>query len=693
MTRDLRPLFDPRSVAVVGASDDPMKWGYGLARGALRGRDRRPVFLVNRKGAEVLGVRTYTSVSDVPEPPELVVVAVPESGFERAVDEALDAGARAIVGITAGLGEMGEEGLARERAVVERVREAGAVLLGPNCLGVFDSSADLDIGWSELPAGPIGFISQSGNLALELALVTQRYGLGFSRFASLGNQADLDVTDLVRAIAGHEETHVIALYVEDFRDGRSFAAACHEATLAGKPVVLLAAGRSEAATRAARSHTGALVSGFVAVDAACRAAGIVHVSTPKELVDTAQALLVGDLPRTRRIVVFGDGGGHGVVAADLASASGLELPALDDRLVSALAQLLGPTAVTGNPVDFAGAGEREIRRFADVTRLVLGSDDVDAALLTGYFGGYGTYGPTYEALETETARGMARAAREARKPLVVQTMYPEGSTAAAFRAEGVPVYGETEAAVAALVRLVQRIERPPTGVPALPVPAPDAQLARAAFDRGGGYFEARDLLEEGGVPFVPARRVTTFHAAAAAAAELGYPVVLKALGVLHKSDAGGVAVGIPAEAELRYAFSDMATALSPEGYSVERMAPLGEGIELIVGARCDPRFGPIALVGIGGLYAELLEDVAVALAPIEQTAAEALIRTLRGAPLLLGARGRPELDVAAAGRALASVSRVAAAHPEIDEIEVNPLLVTPAGALGLDARILLADRF
>jgi acetate---CoA ligase (ADP-forming) len=688
--RDLRPLFDPRSVAVVGASDDPMKWGYGLARGALRGSARRPVFLVNRKGGEVLGQRAYSSISELPEQPELVVVAVPEAGFEAAVDDALGAGAAAIVGITAGLGEQGEAGLAREQAVVERVRSAGAVLLGPNCLGVYDASSELDIGWSELPAGEIGLVSQSGNLALELSLIAGRNGLGFSRFASLGNQADLEATDLVSALASHEATRVIALYVEDFRDGRAFAGACHEAVLAGKPVVLLAAGRSEAAGRAAQSHTGALVSGHVAVEAACRAAGIEAVATPKQLVDIAQALLARDRPRGRRTVVFGDGGGHCVIAADLASAAGLEVPALPAELAGRLEALLGPTAVTGNPVDFAGAGEREIRRFADVAELLLAFPGVDAALLTGYFGGYASYGPEYEAQETEAATAMARAAHAAGKPLIVQTMYPGGPAAAAFRAARAPVYGETEAAVAALACLALRGEHSPRGVPALSAGHVRPLLDADAFRGGGGYFEARDLLERGGVPFARARRVATPAEAAAAAAELGYPVVLKAVDLLHKSDAGGVAVGIGCEEALELVFSDMATRLSAAEYSVERMAPVADGIELIVGARRDRRFGPIALVGLGGLYAELLQDVAVALAPIGADLGEELIRSLRGAPLLLGARGRPEVDVAAAARALAALSQVAQTYPEIEEIEVNPLLVTPTGVLGLDARILLA---
>ncbi len=687
--RDLRPLFDPRAVAILGASNDPAKWGHWLSRGALRGEHRRAVYLVNRNGGEILGRRAYRSLAELPEAPESVVVAVPAAGFEEAVEGALAAGAKALVAISAGLGELGPEGRAREQAVVERVREAGAVLLGPNCLGVFDAQAELDLASNELASGPIGLISQSGNLALELSLLAAGYGLGFSRFASLGNQADLEAAELVRDFAEHEPTRVIALYCEDFRDGREFARAAHAAVEAGKPVILLTVGRSEASVSAARSHTGALVSELAAVDAACRAAGIQRVSTPKELVDLAQAFLSPNRPRGRRIAVVGDGGGHGVVAADVSIAAGFELPRLSGDLAARVAAVLPPTASTRNPVDFAGGGEQDFTNFERVTRLLLESGEVDAVLLTGYFGGYSQYSDDFRERETEVGRGMARAAAESGRPLVVQSMYWASPPAEALRAGGVPVYREIESSAHALARLAEAVERTPRGVPALPEPA---ALPSGEGGPGTGYFEARALVADAGIAFAPARRVETLEEARAAAAEVGYPVVLKALGLLHKSDAGGVVLGIPDPEELERMFSDLATQLSPEGYSVERMESTAEGVELIVGCRRDPRFGPIALVGLGGLYAELLKDVAVALAPVEESDAEELIRSLRGAPLLLGARGRSPADVPAAAQALAALSRLAAAHPEIAEIEINPLLVTPRGALGLDARIVLAER-
>jgi acyl-CoA synthetase (NDP forming) len=678
--RDLRPLFEPASVAVVGASNDPLKWGYGLARGALRGRERRPVHLVNRNGGVVLGERAHRSLAELPGPVELVVVAVPQPAFEETVEAALAAGARAIVGITAGLGESGAEGRARELAIVERVRAAGAVLLGPNCLGVFDAGADLDIGWSELPGGPIGLVSQSGNLALELALRAAEVGLGFSRFASLGNQADLEAAELVHALAEHEPTRVIALYVEDFRDGRAFAEACRAAVAGGTPVALLAAGRSSAAAVAARSHTGALASDHAAVEAACRACGAALVCTPRELLDAAQALLARVRPRGGRVVVFGDGGGHGVVAADVVAAAGLELPRLSEATAATIAAALGPTAATRNPVDLAGGGEQDLWSFERVARIVLASGEADAALLTGYFGGYAEYGHEYEERERAVAIAIARAAAEHGCALAVQTMYPAGPAATALRGEGVPVYGAIEGAAAALALLAPR-PRPAAAVP--PLPAPDPPLA------GDGYFDVRAVLAAGGVPFVEARLAASAGEAVAAADAIGYPVVVKALGLLHKSDAGGVTVGLARAADVARAAASMIERLAPAALSVERMAPLAGGVELIVGARWDVRFGPIVLAGAGGVHTELLRDVAVGLAPVDEQEAEALVRSLRSAPLLTGWRGRPALDVPAAARSLAALSRVAAAHPELAEVEVNPLLVTADGALGLDARAVL----
>jgi acyl-CoA synthetase (NDP forming) len=676
--RDLRPLFAPRSVAVLGASSDPAKWGHWIAQGALRGAHRRDVWLVNRGGGQILGQPAFSSLAELPGVPELVVVALPATAFEEAIDAALEAGARAIVAITAGLGEIDDAGKAREAAVVERVRRAGAVMLGPNCLGIYDASSELDLGANDLTPGSIGVISQSGNLALELSLIAADYGLGVSRFASLGNQADLEAAELVEAFAAHDETRVIAVYCEDFRDGRAFARAGAAATARGKQVIVLAAGGSEAGARAAASHTGALVSATAAVDAACRASGVLRAATPKELIDLAAAALATNRPRGRRVAIVGDGGGTGVVASDLATALDLELPqlssALDERL-----RAVARNVVTANPVDLAGAGEEDFANFERVTRLVLDSGEVDAVVLTGYFGGYSKMNDEFLVRETEVARAIVEAVDKSGVPLFVQAMFWQSAPARALREGGVPVYREIEAALGALALMAS------AGTPGeVPSEGPAAAPVRET-----GYLVARALLAESGVPFGEARFAGSPSDAVAAANATGYPVVVKALGILHKSDAGGVALGLADEAAVRIAAEAMQSRLEPDGLVVEPMVELEAGVELIVGCRRDPRFGPLLLVGLGGIYAELLRDVAVTLAPATPDEVERLLRSLKGARVLTGARGQEPLDVRAAAEAAAALSRFAAAHPEIAEVEVNPLLVTPRGATGLDARIVL----
>ena len=678
MTRDLTPLFEPETLAIVGVSADPDKWGYWFARDAALGARRRRVYLVGRNGGELHGMPVHRSLGELPEAPELVVLSVPAHGLEQAVDDSLAAGARALVAIAAGFAELGEEGAARERALVERVRAAGAALVGPNCLGVFDGAAELQLASTPLPAGPVGFISQSGNVLLETGLLLEDLGLGFSRAVSIGNQADVDATELVGALAEHENTRVIGVYCEDFRDGRAFVEA---ARTAGKPVVLMTVGRTVEGSRAARSHTGALTSGRDAVVAACRAGGIHLVETPRRLVDTAQALLTPHRPPGHRVAVVGDGGGCGAIASDLLVESGVEVPVLAERTQAALRELLPPTSSTANPVDLAGAGERDLMTFARTTRALLEADEVDAVLFTAYFGGYSTMSEEMCKREVAVAGVLAEAMVESGKPLVVHSMYSDTPPARTLRSGGVPVYRAIESSVAAIVALGADTapELPP--LPSLPAPAPP--LADSS------YAAARAALAEAGVPFGAGRAVSSRDEALAAARELGYPVVLKAAGLLHKSDVGGVVLGLRDEHELAAAVDDLAARLGPESFSVEAAEDVAAGFELLVGARRDPRFGPLVAVGAGGVQTEVLRDTAVALAPIDEARAEELIRSLASATLLTGARGRPPLDIAAAARAVAALSRFAAAHPEIAEVEVNPLLVRGEGVVGLDARIVL----
>jgi acetate---CoA ligase (ADP-forming) len=679
-TRDLTALFDPKSVAVLGASNDETKYGNWLSVQAIRMTDTRTVHLVNRRGEAILGRPVLRSLAELDEPVDLVVVTVPAHGFDAAVDDALAAGARAIVGVTAGFAELGAEGRALQDRIVERVRSAGAVLLGPNCLGVLDSSTSLTLASNPLPPGRIALLSQSGNMALELSGFLAARGRGFSRFVSLGNQADLGVADLIHSCVEHPDTDLIAVYCEDFGDGRAFVAAATAAALAGKPVVLLTVGGSEGSVRGAQSHTGALTSDSAVIDAACHAAGIHRVASPRQLADTAATLLSYGTHAVHRVGVIADGGGHAGVASDVVEAAGLSVPEFATDVKTALRALLPPSAGVANPVDLAGAGEQDITSFVSVLDTVLTSPEIDSVLVTGYFGGYGDYGEGLSRAEIDVAASMAKVAHAHGKPVVVHTMRSESKAARVLADAGVPVFAAVEDAATTLAVLDRVTE--PRPMPVLP---DKAERPVASAD----YWDARELFRAAGVAFPDARLVRDAVEALAAAGDIGYPVVLKAMGLLHKSDSGGVALGLATEQELVAALTRMQDALDPPGYCVESMADLRNGIELIVGVQRDPRFGPVAMVGLGGIHTEVLADVAFALAPVDADTAHRLLEKLRAAALLRGVRGRPPVDLQAAGAAIAAITATAAAQPEITELEVNPLLVTPEGALGLDARIVL----
>ncbi|TFB54200.1 acetate--CoA ligase family protein [Cryobacterium tagatosivorans] len=675
----LEALFAPNAVAIIGASDDTRKYGNWIAVQALKGN--RPVHLVNRSRATVLGRPTVPSVTAIGNQVDLAVIAVPAAAFEEAVDDALAAGARAIVGISAGLGEAGEDGLRVQARITAKVRAAGARLLGPNCLGVLDHTSGLTLTSNEFPVGNIGVISQSGNLALELATLLVDHGLGVSRFASLGNQADLEAADLIDAYIDHEGTAAIAVYCEDFRDGRRFARAAQRATEAGKPIVLLTVGATDASVRNAKSHTGAMVSSGIVVDAACRAAGIEQVSSPAQMAHLLQALVRSRVPRGSRTAVFADGGGQASVASDSAAAQGLDVIEFPPALQTAVAAELPSTAAVSNPVDVAGGGEQDIMCFPRVLDHLTSSPAVDATLMSGYFGGYGAYGQELAEREVDAARTMAALTAAHDGTVIVQTMNWTSAAANCLREGGVPVYRGIDEAAWVLGRLARRGSAPATGVPDQPV------AAKAVSDTG--YYASRRLLMAAGISFVAAHEVTDREELLARAAAMAFPLVLKALGDEHKSDRGGVILGIPDIPALLVAWDDVQHRLAPPSCSIEEMADLTQSVELLVGVRRDPRFGPIVLVGLGGVFAEVIRDVRCALAPVSTGQAKELLLSLRGSALLTGARGRIPVNLDAAADVVAGLSQLASAHPEIVEIECNPVAVAPGWAVALDARIVL----
>ena len=685
MHGDLRALFEPRSVAVVGASGDTSKWGGDVGARLLRGAHRRSIYLVNGRGGEILGQRAFPSLRDLPEAPELVILAMPEKLFEPVIDDCVAVGAKAVVAVTAMLGEMGAEGRARERAAVARLHAAGAVLVGPNCLGVADTGSDLfAVAYLDVRPGCVGLISQSGGFGEELNLRFEEFGLGFSRFIAIGNQADVDTPDVLRSFVGHEPTRAVVVYAEELRDGLEFTRAAYELVSSGTPVVLLSPGRSAASSRVARTHTGSLTSDSVVVDAACRAAGVLRVDTQREAVETLVALVGGAWPAGRRVAVVSDGGGPGAICADSATLAGLSVPELTPGTQTRLRDLLPANAGCSNPVDFAAA-TYDPEAYERVVGIVAECGEVDAILASGVIGFWGARFPEQTEMVEKERRSLLRMAdsiKESGLPLFGNT--PENSPVLEeLRARSLPIYRDVESAVTTLARLVTTTAA--SGVPEMPPRGPALESE--------GYWEARRGLAEAGIALAEARRVRSDDTAAcmAAASELGYPVALKVSGLVHKSDEGGVVLDVADEDGLVASIARLRERLGPVAgeLAIEAMAPVSRGVELIIGCRWDSRFGPLLTVGMGGLYAELLADTQTVLAPVDEQTVARLLRALRGAPLLEGARGRPPLDLAAAARAAAALSRYAAAHPEVASVEVNPLLVLSRGVVGLDARLVL----
>lgn len=631
------------------------------------------MFLVNRSGAEIFGRRSYRSVAELPEPPEFAAITVPRSAFAEAVNDALEAGVKAIVGMTAGFGETGAEGAALQAQIVARVRAAGGVLLGPNCMGVHDSTVGFEcLAWADPPAGTVGIISQSGSMIMDFARRVQAYGLGISRAASIGNQADVTIADLVAAFADHAPTTAIAIYCEDVRNGRSLFRAIERAVAAGTPVVILTPAATAAARRAAGSHTGALLSDDTVVDAACRASGAVLVHSIRELAEAVHAVNTPLRATGRRAAVASDAGGLAVLGGAAVSVAGLEVPEFSDALEAKLATTSMPGAGLRNPVDIVGMAT--IDEFLPVIDTVLRSGEVDCML-----GNIAIFDADTPEAGAQLGARIASVAVETGRPLAIATSDLNNRGVEAMRAGGVPVFGDIESAAHALAILCR--DRP-TGVPL--VTDATELLPEAATT----YFGARDLLSASGIAFAAAEQVTDVTEAIAAAERIGFPVVLKALGNLHKSDSGGVVLGLSDVAALRDAFAEMRDRLTPPSFSVEEMVAHDDATEVTIGGRNDPRFGPIVLIGAGGVFTEVFADTAVALAPIDATHAEHLVRGLRVAPLLLGARGRPNADLTGVGEIVAAVSELLARYPEISELDINPVLATPLTTIAVDVRII-----
>ncbi|WP_019071787.1 acetate--CoA ligase family protein [Streptomyces hokutonensis] len=663
-------FVDPSSVAVVGATEDRAKWGYWLATGALAGADRRQVWLVNRRAAQVLGQPCRPSVGDLPGTPDLVVVCVPPEHVLPVVRDALAKGCRAFLAITTGLG-------ADEAELAALLRESSARMIGPNSLGLFNAATQLRLAWGNFTPGSLAVVSQSGQLGSEIAGLGARAGLGVSRFYSVGNQLDVGAVDVLESLVTDEHTTTVALYLESFADGARIVAALAALRRAGKRALVLTTGASEGSRRLARSHTGSMTSALDVVDAACRAAGVLRVASPRELVDAARVLDATAPPNGRRVAIISDSGGQGGIAADLATDHGLRTPVFTDRLQTGLRALLPAAAAVSNPVDLAGAGEADLQVYARVVELVAASGEVDSIVLSGYLGCYGEDSPSLVDAESAVIDRLGHRTGSARVPLVVHSMSAASPAVARLRECRVPVFDTVDAALGALGHV--------TRLGGQPRPIPTTVRTETAVPTPG-YWAARTFLTALGVAMPEARRVTGAAGFAEACASLRPPLVLKAGWIEHKSELQAVRTGLGPDTAAE-AFREMYERLGPGEYVVEEQDTRPGVVEMLIGARRDRDFGPTVAVGHGGVHAELWRDVSLELAPVDRRTAAGMLDRLRSRRLLDGWRGQLAVDLDALIDAIVAVSEAIAATPGVADIEVNPIRVGPGGALAVDALV------
>jgi acetyl coenzyme A synthetase (ADP forming)-like protein len=691
----LLPFFEPGTVAVIGAGRRRGRVGaeifHNLASEEFRGR----LVPVNPHAREIGGVTAYRSILDIPGSVDLAVIAVPATEVDAAVDDCLTKGVPALVVISAGFSETGEAGRLHEAALRDRVRAAGARMVGPNCLGMLntDPAVRLNATFSPVfpPPGRVAFSSQSGAVALAALEYAGRLGLGLSSVVSVGNKADVSTNDLLEYWADDPRTDVILLYVESFGNPQRFSRIARRVSRV-KPVVVVKPGRSRAGARAAASHTGALAATDKVVDTLFRDAGVIRAYTLEELFDVARLLAHQPTPAGARVAILTNAGGPAILAADACETSGLTLPELSPATMASMRSFLPSAACVTNPVDMLATASADDYRRA--LRLLLDDPLVDS-VLTIFVSAMVTQA-------ADVARVLTEIAQDASKPLLATLLGQAGSCLDGSGRRQVPCYEFPEAAALALARVVRRAEwqRQPVGtVPALnrfdraamravltgSAPSPDGWLPT---------LDAYALLDAAGIPHAPTVVVRDEAAAVDAARTLGYPVVLKGCGpnIVHKTEAHAVRLRLSHETAVREAYQAL-SALKPEGVDQIVMQPqLSGGVEFLAGAVLDPTFGHVIVCGSGGTMLELVDDTACRLQPLTDVTARDMIDSLRGALLLRGYRGAPPGDESALADILLRVSALVEACPEVTDLDLNPVIVMPSGARAVDVRVRVRGR-
>ncbi len=690
----VRSVLAPSAVAVIGASRRRGSVGGEILHNLVASGFQGVVYPINPAAVAIQSMPAYPSLREVPGPVEMAVIAVPAAGVVDAARDCGAAGVRSLVVISAGFAESGAAGIARQRELLEVCREHGMRLVGPNCLGVLNTAPGVGLNATFMPRTPnrgrVGFLSQSGGLGIAIVDAANRLQLGLSAFVSVGNKADLSGNDFIQYWEQDENTDVILMYLESFGNARKFARIARRVGRS-KPIVAVKSGRSAAGARASSSHTGALLAASdVTVDALFRQAGVIRTDTLGELFDVAALLSSQQPPRGTRVAIVSNAGGPGILCADACAASGLEVADLGAHVRTLLRRFLPGEAAVGNPIDMiATASAADFRHAIEV---VGRSGAVDAIIAI--------FVPPLVTEAVDVAAAITRAVERVPPELAVLAVFM-AQESVELRRDGRPmaVYTFPEDAARALghaARYGAWRAAPAGEIPHFPDARPDeaAAVIARALGGGGGWLDAADvaqLLDCYGVRMPAWRRADDAAAAERAAVELGGRVALKALapGLVHKSDAGGVRIGLRPAAVGREA-ARMGARIDRAGYSidgflVQEMAP--EGVELIVGVVQDRQFGPLLACGAGGTSTELLGDVSVRLTPLSVADAREMLRSLRLFPLLDGYRGAPRCDVEGLEELLLRVSALVEAHPEVAEMDLNPVVALPDGPIAVDARV------
>jgi acyl-CoA synthetase (NDP forming) len=692
----LDPLFNPSSVAVIGASTVLHKTGGRRWRSMVESGFDGPLYPIHPTAPEILGRKAYPSLDQVPGPVEMAVILVRPDLVPGAVQECAAAGVRGIVVITAGFGETGAEGKRVEGELVAVARAHGARLVGPNCAGLFSGSGRVNaMGWN-VPPGPIALVSQSGNMALTFGQLARDKGLGFSKLVTIGNAADVRIAEYLDYLFADPDTRVVLAYLEGFgpRQGRELWELMRRHP-SPKPVIVLKPGDTASGRRAALSHTGALAGEQRIVDAAFRQCGIVRAAESEEAWDAAIAL--ASLPPLRRgtVAVISDGGGHATIVCDTADRCGLLVPPLAEPTQRRLREILPARSSVANPIDFAGQAEEEPEVVPRVADVCLGDPEIGGVIFAGHFGGYVKIATPELGLREQTAaRALVDVVRRHGKPFILHTIYAGEHLPAldVLAAAGVPVYRSLEASAKAMAACWRAAVRPgPVAAARRSTPDRariDTILARAT---NGLLLEpdARELLAAYAVAMPAFRVAATAEAAADAARELGGRLALKLVApeLLHKSEAGGVLLDVAPE-HAADAFRTLATR-APGAPRMLVTPMIAAGLETVVGAFRDPQFGAVVMFGLGGTDVEALADVTFRLAPLDASEARAMLGEIRAHRLLGAHRGRPPRDVEAAVDLIVRVSELMTDRESVAELDLNPVFLLERGAMVADARAVL----